>query len=727
MVGSLLPGHMWTFPGLFFVFFLSSLSAAWAVRSLAPWFWAHAVPQTHVIIRATSVVKIDNQLYGAFLVLFTIFFGINLMVWSRLTGRYRWVKSAVRVAAFCFASYLVTVSGKNLFTLDLLSVKSVIASLVIGTFLAGVTFDSSAVISALVGLAALRMGIKPLVLYDVSAHEFLLLFDYIPIAIGIAVIVYVNAVLMYPRMSRRIVQMLAQRFSRTRITLLLIALFWLSLAFLMTTPHGGVDIYYVLLPAYHLLHGGVPFVWWMSQYGFLYVAPWVFWLLLFPHAPISYLTGTVYSTILLSMYYCGLALVGARLYKNRVILVLTMLAGFYFTMLIRYYNFPDPVPLVASPAFTPLRFGMFILPMACLLSYTRGGGRKYFSYFLAVSGFLFFYSFEIGTSIVAAAIAIAFLDAVGHKHRVVATGAKNMMTLLGSLFLVGVLISGLIAGFSGRVPDWGLYAFSSRLYGLGFLALPLNGQTTLFAPIGIGVFGLIFGVWLFVAKKRKHGLIFVYLGLMTLALMPYYMNRSIPPTLYNVSLPFLLLCGLLLQWCADFRKEGIRHMAIWMLAGLSGFLLLMGAVRAGLILGHTVLHTAEVVDKAGHTVQKSFGTWDIKNSASYLFLKTHLPHNCPLIAFDAQEYELLTATGAAPAYEYAFVWGFIVNREQVNQLHPYPGAMRVCIFVNDAYIDTRDDVEYGVYEYYWAKYGRRARLIASDPMHRLRLFSLAVQ
>lgn len=717
---------MWSFPGLLFLFFMSAYPAVRIIRLLSPWFWAHAGPPVHILIRATSVVKIDNPVYMSFLVLFVLFFGIFLPVATFMKRRYRWFAKFMNIVNFTGAWYLLFASGHNLFTLDELSAKLFILSLIIGAPFALLISESSTTLSGLIALALLRIELIPLFVYDIGANIFSLIFDYIWIIAVLALIGYGYLLLRPVQGVQRTWRALASRFSRRRLIVILIGTFWLSLLYLMTVKHGAVDIYYLLLPAYHVLHGGTPLVSMMSQYGLLYLAPWVLWLWIFPNLPISYLAGTVLSTMLLCVYYFFLVRVGSRLYKHRFVFVLTMIASFYFTILIRYYGFPDPVSLVASPSFTPLRFGFFIVPMWFLLLYIRNSERRYFSYFLIASGLCFYYSFEIGATIVAGGALIAAIDAASKKGSVIQTAVNHALILIRSVLALGILITLLIFMKSGHLPDWGLYSFFSRLFGLGYLTLPLQGQTVLFAPVAMGLFGGLFGLWRLFGKKKIDGLLFSYLGFMTLALMPYYMGRSIPATLYNVSLPFILLSGLLLEWCLEEFRKGGRSLALRIMTVICGFLLVIGTLRSVPILAHTVLHSAEIVDAAVSTVHRSFTVWDIKTNPSYLFLKTHLPPGCPLIAFDAEEYELLTATQAIPAYNYGFVWGFIVSREQVDQLQPANGAKRICIFVNQAYLDTNEDIVHPVYEYYWEKYGQSARFISEDSRINVRLYELPV-
>lgn len=681
---------MWTFPGLLFLFIISAFPSAWIVRAFIPWFWAHTVAPAHILITVTTIPEIDNAVYISFIILFVFLFVINVWISSWVYKRHRRFSQIIAWVNYSVALYLLLVSNKSLFELDQIEPMIALGAGLVGILLARIRMTT------LVGLVALKFLFAPLILYDIGSNPFVLIFDYVYIGF-FAVLVGCGFMVRFHVTRRRLIAFLFGGIT-------------ISLLYLMTEARSSVDIYFTLLPAYHFLHGGTPMVSLMSQYGLLYLVPWITWLVLFPGLPISFQAGVVLTTLLLVVYFYCFTIVVSRLIQNRLIFVFTVLASYYFTILIRYFGFPDPVSLVSTPAFTPLRFGMFMIPFTFLLLYCRRFDQKYLNCFFVVSALGFFYSFEIGTGILIAALVVAIIHG----------SARNFLVLFGYLAAFGIALSVYFFLRSGQIPDWGSYMFFSKIYSLGYLMLPIGSQTVVFLPIALSLFGILFGLWRIIAKRDVMGYLVMYLAIINLVELPYYMGRSIYPTLYNVSLPFVLLCGVIIE------KIDRKNIGSWIVTAMCSFVIGIGGFRALGIIGSNVLHTFEIVEASGEYIQKSFTQWDIQTNPSYIFLAKHLPSGCPLIAFDQNEFELLTATHATPAYEYGFVWGFITSTEQIDHLRPYPGHSKICLFVNDNYIDSKEDIVNAVYHYYWNRYGMKAQRVAEDSLLRLRLYELSV-
>ena len=248
----------------------------------------------------------------------------------------------------------------------------------------------------------------------------------------------------------------------------------------------------------------------------------------------------------------------------------------------------------------------------------------------------------------------------------------------------------------------------------------------MFVLLGVAIFALLFGIRRILYQKEKDGYIWVYLALIMVFELPYYMGRSVFQTLYDISLPYIVLCGVITQYAVSHLQVDKRQIGWWIASSVCGYILFMGALRGFFIIGSTTLHSAEVVESAVIYTRDALTRWDVKTTPQYVFLHKNLPAGCPLILFDEREYELLTASGSSPAFNYGMVRGFITHKEQIDGLKPFPGTNKICVFVNHADMALNDDLLRGVYVYFWQKYGGLATLIANDQNRQFSLYEMPV-
>jgi hypothetical protein len=226
-----------------------------------------------------------------------------------------------------------------------------------------------------------------------------------------------------------------------------------------------------------------------------------------------------------------------------------------------------------------------------------------------------------------------------------------------------------------------------------------------------------------VVQKNMRGYIYWYLMCLSIVEMPYYMGRSVLPTLYNVSLPFILSCGMFLEDAIKQIHIVPKNWLAWSAIVICGYVLAVGSMRGGVAMGINILHSAEIVDASIGYIQEATTQWKVKKTKQYQFIQQYLPKDCPLGSFD-DTYEYIPALGVPPAFNYPFMRGIISSRQQVDTLIPHAGSQYICFFVDTVFIDIHDDLSYGVYSYFWDKYAQYATLLASDSSKGYTLYSI---
>ena len=713
---------MWTFPVILFLSFVTFFPTAWIVRAISHGFWQWSVTHAHILIAMRTVPEIENAVYvsslGIGVCLFFIFFQFTKYLLS-----YRWFERVVIAVNYTFALYLLVNPNTSIVELDRIVPVVFFLCIFAGILASSLKKLSPYVLEGIIGLGFLRYSMYPVIELDRGSHTLYTFDNFLRYAVPRALYPMVLGILLLCHRRIGFVREIAAWFTIRRLSVLISGSILLSLLFLMTQSHHPSDIFFTMLPAYHAIHGGTLLVSVMSQYGLLYLAPWMIWLSLFPHAPVSFPVGTFVSVVLLFLYFLALIRVTRALIGRRLLFVITVIASYYFTILVRFTKFSDMVSVVSTPAFTPLRFGMFIFPLWFLLRMHQTGNRRYMKYFIVCSVILFFYSFEIGSVLVVAALFIVLLSVSTQKY------PRNslwqyMGVFIGSLVFCLALITLYTQLSAGVFPDFSMYWYFAKLFGSGFLTTPMRGQTVGLLPFTISLIGLFIGFVRVMKDKKTDGLIMCYLALIELVMLPYYTGRSMNQTLYSISLPFLLLCALLLEHgIAMVRNDRLRF-AAWTIVVVCGTVLVMGFARGFVILTRSVVHGAEITENAAIYLYKAFTAWDIRKSGEYLFLSDSMPKGCPLLSFDEKEFELIPALGVPPATQYAFVYGFITTKEQVDALVPHKGASEICIFVSNRFLKKKDDFSYGMYRYFFSTYNGATRKMSEDPNKGFTLYTL---
>ena len=711
--------HMWTFPGLLFIFYISAFPAAWIVRALAPIFWQNSTTNVHVLIKVTTIPEIDIQVYTSFIALLGIFYLLNFIIFSLAHVRFSSISNIARFVSIVLSVYILIVPVLSVYSLDRIQLPYLLISIVIAWILHIFQREKSIPLEVVCSLIVVRFLGKPLLHFDISANRFVSIFDYFYFGILIVVSGYIYLLFKYLIQSFAFWISLYKRFSKKMIGMILAFGFIFPILFLMTKGNDALDMHFTFLSAYQFVKGGIPFVSMMSQYGIIYLFPWVVWLTLFPELPITYGTGTIVTTIVVFCYALFLIRLLSRLFSSRLLFLLTTISGLYFPLFIRYWGFPDQASLLSMPAFTPLRFGMFIFPMWFLIKFIQTTQERYFKLFLIVSSFFFFYSFEAGIGMTVTALALILFRALVLLKSIY---LKDVLYVFGSLFFYATLISIYTFAASGSLPDFYSYAFFSLMYATGFLMLPMDNQTLSVLFIIVAVSAGIYGSYLMTCRKDKRGIIFFYLMCMTLVLHPYYVGRTVIPVLYSVSLPFIILCGLFAQESYQMVRIKSGGLLTWVVFILSGFVIAVGGIRGALVMGNMLVHSAEIVESSIGYVKTALTTWDTRDTKQYAFLAKTLPMNCPLFSFD-DVFEYVPAVGAIPAFNYPFFRGIITSKEQIDALIPNSGSKQICFFVDQQFINMQDDLSYEVYRYFWKKFGDKSHVIAVDKSSNFTLYS----
>lgn len=713
---------MWTFPILLFLCFLTYFPTAWIIRAVSPGFWVWSVTRAHILIAEKTVPEIETTVYiASFIIGMSIFF--ILFQFVKYFRHVSWFQRMVIFVNTALGVYFLIVPARRITDLDQIQMIFFLPSVCIGVVAGRLKKFSSYILEAVIGLGIVRYCFGPIIELDIGKTNLYTFDGYLrygvlrapyPLALGI--------LLIWKRKSAAVRELCAW-FTYRRLSVLLLSCIALSLLYLMTNSHHPSDMFFTMLPAYHALHGGTLLVSVMSQYGLLYLAPWMVWLSLFPQAPVSFPVGTFVSAILLFLYFCLLVSVISRLVPRRLFIILTVVASYYFTILIRYTGLSDMVSLVSTPAFTPLRFGIFIIPLWFLIRMRETVNIRFLYYFIVSSFVLFFYSFEIGAGLIAVALVIAGVYAVtlASDRNVVWKFAGVLAATAVSCMLILTAYTRLSAD---SYPDFSMFWQIATLYGSGFLTTPMGKQRIIMLILCIAGIGLFTGIVRLIQDKKHDGLIFCYLALIQFAMLPYYTGRSMYQTVFSISLPLLLLCTLLLERGIVILRADRQRFTAWAIVIVCGTVLVTGWARGTVILIRTMLHSAEIIEATSRYLYAAFTRWDVQSSKESRFLSKHLPAGCPLIAFDAREFELFAALGVPPAFQYAFVYGFITSKEQVDRLVPHRGAPEICIFVSDAFLKQKDMFSYGMYRYFFSKHRTAMAQIAQDNEEKFALYRL---
>jgi hypothetical protein len=492
----------------------------------------------------------------------------------------------------------------------------------------------------------------------------------------------------------------------------------IGLSNLMVAPQIWTrDYLFTLVPAYQLTRGATPLVNMVSQYGILYLAPWVVLFTLVPHIPITMEMTTVMTTCFLIIYYIFFAWTLWRLRESPLVAVLTLSAAFYWGLGMRMWVFNDASSLLA-PAFTPLRFGFFIIPLFFLARYLSVPTNKNLVACLVTGCIALFFSADVGVGIF---IAVTFAFLFDSFCQSVKQGFWMLRLLIGVDIVVSGLILFIIFIRSGGLPNVYSYLIFIRLFQSGIYMTPVGGAIGFHVPLVIALAGFFYGAYILWWEKKKRGIVFIYLSVVQLFALMYYMGRSLPQTLVSVSIPALVLCGLIADEFVTIAALKKRQVGLFVFGFGCLYIITVGALKSLVnIATYTVNPRYSLVAKKTY-ITTALSTWDIKNTAQVTFLKQTLPNGCPIIVFDEQEAEIMTALGVPPATDYPFLDHMVVTKEQINALQYRYSFGRFCVFVNDSKQEyfLRPDIKA-----IWDTIKNRAKIIAQDSERKFSLYEV---
>lgn len=499
----------------------------------------------------------------------------------------------------------------------------------------------------------------------------------------------------------------------------------LMIQVLPTGTNTNYDIYLIVSPAYALIKGATPFVNFMSMYGILSLFPWIFWLAAFPSLPVSPAMMVVVTTIGVMLYIAFFLYVTGTIIKRRVIWVLTALSMFYYAFMVRAYIPNDAASLLSFPATTPLRFGMFLVPLLALIRYVKTGSEKHLRWFLLISEMCLLFSFEMGVGWFAAGIAASILSLITIQQ----TQRTRVFFRLSRfiLYTFTAFITIVVAAVyfrSGKFPDISMYTFYPKFFGAsGYYMLPIGSEIAYWMLILTAAVGFARGMYLLVVNGNRNGIIVVYLSFIQFALLPYYMGRSLFQTLVSVTLPSTILWGLLTEDALGHFSWVKKNLAASFIAVLFGVALLFSSWRtvyqSGLLWNNPALQAKKIIS----FIKNAVSDWPVKQTPQYAFLKEYLPEGCPLVSFDSLEYELPPALGVRPALNYPQLRFMVITYGQIDSFLPNYRNGFYCLFMNKK--EYEHVVTYGIYEYYWLKIEPKATMIAQDPQKGFALYTIS--
>lgn len=713
---------MWTFPIILCISFLTAFFSTMIVAVVSPEFWRWSVTHAYILIAVHTTPEIETPVYLAFFAISVILFFLFFQFAKHVRHDRTFVRSVAAVN-YTFALYLLVASTMNVFTIYRVQPVLFVCCVVVGIAASTLTNLSPYILEGIVAAALLRFSINPMVELDRGNHLLYTFDNYLRYVVPFMATATTLGIAFLLHRRIAFFRTVTGWVTKKWVIVALAACFIISLFYLMIKSALPSDMFFTMLPAYEITHGRTLLVSTISQYGLLYLAPWIGWFLIAPRAPVSFHVGVVVSAVLLGIYFIIYMGVVSALIRRRFFFVVTAIASFYFTILVRYTRLSDMVSVVSTPAFTPLRFGMFIIPLWFLVRFCKTGNIRQMTYFVIASAILFFFSFEIGVGLVAAAIATVAIFTLLRIH------PRNFLLSLTVWFIGTLTASALILILYTQLsahtfPNFSLYWQIALLYGSGFLTTPMTDQTIGFVPVIIALIGFLIGFVQVVREKKREGLILCYLAFTEFVLFPYYTGRSMNQTIYSIILPVILLCVLLIEeGIAALRKDRFR-LAPWAMIIVCGMVLVIGFMRGIGVLAQNVIRAPQITKRAVIYIDNAFTTWDIRNSRQYAFLSRFMPKGCPLLSFDKNEFELAPVLGVPPAFQYPFIYGFITSGEQVDTLTPPKDARNVCIFVSQQFIAKEDPFIYGTYRYFFRKYQQNMLTIATDNSHGFTLYSL---
>lgn len=476
------------------------------------------------------------------------------------------------------------------------------------------------------------------------------------------------------------------------------------------------DMFFTALPAYQIARGAVPFYDIVSQYGFLYLAPWVVALLLFSKIPITVQSMTILTMGFIVLFSMLLFLVLRKLQGNSALAAVAVVASLFYSTFNRVYFYPDKINIYSAPAFTPMRFGCFLLPLFFLVKYIKAPSERALSWYIYSCITICYFSADIGVGLslagLGAIVVTVFLTSPNWPASLRFVAFKIFSAISISLCIICFITLAL----RGALPDFSTYTLFIKLFSSGFCMVPLNGQMAIWVPLTFVCAGVCVGISLLRSGERM-GSALIFLAFCQLVLLPYYLGRSYPPLLYSICTPSILIAALLLPLMA--KKSG--EDTIIKVAGstLSSLIIFLAVLRTTLVAAQESRAAGYGAAAIANYVRTGLKDNPIIKSPPYEFLRQVVPADSRIIIFDTDEELLLTALHLKPALPYAFTFKFIVAKEQIDMAMKHLAGKQFYVFVNVYCAEHGYGQTVGVYKHIWGLLEPHAKLIKEDVAYKL--------
>ena len=296
-----------------------------------------------------------------------------------------------------------------------------------------------------------------------------------------------------------------------------------------------------------------------SWYGFLPVG---FLALLFRIVPLSLVNIYVAVAIIETLGYILFYVFALKLWNDDRRAVVTTLIAVLFHFMVQSV---DRNYYLQS---TFVRFGIWMPVAFALLAAGRKDVLNFFRapWLIAAVAFAFFWTTDMGLYVTCAFIGTVILTSPAHPifRRIFVSLQATAPVLLG-LFCSFIIISGLIYGTYGVIPDWSNYwqfAWSYRTVSMFALPVTFSIFPIFFLSIPIASIGLLVGKHARSLSYRGEDLVIMFLSLLSLFMFTYYTGDSHLNSLHTINLPVVIclmwIVTTLLTWIA--RQEPVTRM-----------------------------------------------------------------------------------------------------------------------------------------------------------------------
>lgn len=501
----------------------------------------------------------------------------------------------------------------------------------------------------------------------------------------------------------------SKKFLNPSITLVTVIILVLVLLPFLTLDTYYGDQFFTTLPAYHIVTGATPLVDVISQYGILYLLPWILWITAFPFLPLSREFTSMVTLLFLFVYFLFFYITVKKITKNNVLSAVGTFAAVYFTLINRSFYYEDHFSLIGAPAFTPLRLGPMIFPLYILATYIQTNKKLPLVLFIGSSVMMLFFSFEIGTGIALSGLASIFIYSLFFSESKAKlfrwVSITTLLSIVGSILFV--ILFTLIA--KSRLPDISLYYLYIKIFSSGFYLIPIDKQGIMLIPFIISVISIMVGLHL-LSKQNKLGIGLLYISFTQLTLLPYYLGRSLPPLLYSILIPTILLMTILVHVFEKQTKE--KNILPRIVVYVFGFILLLGTIRNGLIILEYWKNPFRTSLEIYTTIHTRFKHWDVKQTEQFTFLST-IPKHSKIVLFDSR-LDLIAALQLKPAFPYTFIYSLIVSEEQIEDILTMVKGSTFYVFINEKEFYSENPETLYAYPALWSKLKPYSKLLKSD-------------